>query len=36
MNAGLDVTPTEPMVDMADEEDAAIGQEEDGLMTYIA
>ena len=36
VNAGLDVTPTEPMVDMADEEDAAIGQEEDGLMTYIA
>ena len=36
MNAGLDVTLTEPMVDMVDEEVADFGQEEDGLTMCIA
>lgn len=36
MNVGLENMLTEHTVNMEDEEDAAIGREEDGLMTYIA
>ena len=36
VNAGLDVMLTERMVDMADEEGAAIGQEDHGLTMCIA
>ena len=36
MSVGLESMLTEHMEDMEDEEDAAIGREEDGLMTSIA